>query len=127
MSICPEAQLLFKLDQVDTSGPFEITFSASALGEQDVHVSLNGTEVGTFVNSSPIDQPDQITIPFDGTLLKAGENNEISLEFPSAIRPNPGSFQMSALAFYWASIYPDDQAPEWVLEPQPTPLPSGYP
>ncbi len=126
-SICPEAQFVFRLGQIDASGPFEVAISAGALDEQEVRVSINGTMVGSFVNSSPVDQPDRFIIPFDGTLLKPGDLNEITLELPDAKRPRPGAYQYLSLAFYQAAVYPEDQAPDWVTAPQPTPLPPGYP
>jgi hypothetical protein len=126
-SICPEAHFVFRLDQVEANGPFELALLAGAMGEQEVRVSINGTMVGAFVNSSPVEQPDRFIVPFDGALLKPGDLNEITLELPDASRPRPGSWQYVALAFYQAAVYPTDQTPYWVNAPLPTPSPLGYP
>jgi hypothetical protein len=126
-SICPEVRFVFRLGQIDASGSFELAITAGALDEQEVRVSVNGTMVGSFVNTSPVDQPDRFTIPFDGTLLKSEDLNEINLELPDAKRPRPGAYQYLSLTFYQAAVYPEDQAPGWVTAPQPTPAPQGYP
>jgi hypothetical protein len=127
VSICPEAQIFFKLDDVSTSGSYELALSFGALGEQEVRVFVNGTKVDTLAVTNPIDQPQQFTIPFDGALLKPNSMNELSFEFPSSVRPNPGSYQLSAVAFYGAAIYPAGGAPMWPEQPNQEPISAAYP
>ena len=126
-SICPETHFVFRLDQVEASGPFELAILAGALGEQEVRVFINGTMVGAFVNNSPVEQPDRFIVPFDGALLKPGDLNEITLELPDASRPRPGSWQYVALSFFRAALYPIEEPPDWVNTPLQTPAPPGYP
>ncbi len=126
-SICPEAQIVFRLGQVDVNGPFEVAFLMGAIGEQEFRVSVNGTMVGLFKNAALVDQPEIFTVPFEGNLLKPGHFNEISLEMPDARRPRPGEWQLEALAFYQAAIYPIVNAPDWPKSVRSTQTPSPYP
>ncbi|MFN2190440.1 MAG: hypothetical protein ACK2T3_16880, partial [Candidatus Promineifilaceae bacterium] len=127
VSICPEAQIFFKLDDVSTSGSYELALSFGALGEQEVRVFVNGTKVDALAVTNPIDQPQQFTIPFDGMVLKPNSMNELSFEFPSAVRPNPGSYQLSAMAYHSAAIYPAGNTPKWLEPPNQEPISAAYP
>jgi hypothetical protein len=59
--------------------------------------------------------------------LKPNSMNELSFEFPSSVRPNPGSYQLSAVAFYGAAIYPAGGAPMWPEQPNQEPISAAYP
>jgi hypothetical protein len=126
-SLCQEAQIVFRLGQADTSGSFEAAFLIGAVGEQEVRVSINDTMVGSFVNTSPVDQPNRFVVRFDGSLLKSGDLNEIGLELPNASRPDPGLWHLKALTFYGASVYRVHPSSDRLYLPLATPTSPPYP
>ena len=83
--------------------------------------------MGTLKSSAPLGEPEQFTIPFEGSLLEPGGLNEISLEMPDAKRPRPGEWRLEALVLYQAVVYPLEQGHKWRISPDLTPMPSPYP
>jgi hypothetical protein len=104
-SECHEASIMFELDDLAaTTGRYELLISSGAYGVQRAIVFLNGSHIGSVVVPSFGATKAEHRIPFDGSLLKADDLNEIRFVLPDAHPPAGRDARLLGLAFVGLQI-----------------------
>ncbi|MFN2136566.1 MAG: hypothetical protein ACK2UK_11465 [Candidatus Promineifilaceae bacterium] len=87
LSICPEAEILFRLvDEPLSQDTYWLAIDAAAIGEQTVQVDLNGARLGEMTWP---DTTNTAALQFPARLLQPGAFNSIRFLFPTAQSPPP--------------------------------------
>jgi hypothetical protein len=123
---CPEARIVLRLGPEPTSGrPFTLWLRAGAGADQEVPVRLNGQEIGRLRITAGPETPEELSLTFDGGLLRPGALNELLLAAPLAdFHGRPGR-SPSGMALAALALHPSDQplAPPAGLDPPADPYP----
>jgi hypothetical protein len=98
-SECTSARIVFKLGSLDSAiARYRMEIRSGSLGEQNVTVLLNGTDIGRLSFPGSPARPSTRTLRFDGALLKPHGINQITFYLPDARQPDNGDARRLGLA-----------------------------
>lgn len=98
------AQIYYPVGPVTPENEYLLTIRARSLGEQRVHVSLNGVSIGHLALAGT--DLASITKRFAGSRLLANQINRVELTLPDAVTP-PNESRRLALALVSVRISPE--------------------
>lgn len=99
-SKCQQATVYLFLNTVAPAQTYRLTWRGATIGQQTITLRVNGVPVDTFTWDVALDAPQERTWLIPGTLLQAGELNEITFDLPDARPPREIDNRPLALAFF---------------------------
>ena len=99
-SICPQARIIFDLADLETeSTQYDLGIKLYAIVPQRVEVLLNGTELVNADWDRETADNGEVHLTIDSSLLKPGQRNEITFNFPEVDFPSEIDRRLLGIGF----------------------------